>query len=285
MNLQSKICLVTGANSGIGKAAALGLAKTGAVVALLCRDENRGRTAQEQIKAESGNNSIELFTADLSSQASIRRFSGEFHKKHDRLHVLVNNAGTFSSARHVTVDGLEQTFAVNYLARFLLVSLLLDLLKNGAPSRIIDVSGAYHAKGRLDFDNLQLEKGYGGARANNQTKLANVLFTYQLAKKLEGDRITVNTLHPGTVATDLIMKDPGTSAFMKLLYRFFKRFMKTPEQGAATIVYLATSPEVEGITGKYFVNKRAVPSSGLSNDRELGAKLWQTSEAILNEKL
>ena len=207
MTMQGKICLVTGASSGIGKATALGLAKMGATVVMVCRDANKGEAALSEIKRNSGSSSVDLLLADLSSQEAIRRLATEYKSKYQQLHVLINNAGVYYTKRHVTVDGLEAMFAVNYLARFLLTNLLLDIIKRSAPARVINVAGAYHAKGKINFDDLQGEKDFDGQRANHQSKLADVLFTYELARRLEGTGVTVNCLHPGMVATDLIDKD------------------------------------------------------------------------------
>jgi retinol dehydrogenase-14 len=280
MTMQGKICLVTGASSGIGKATALELANMGATVVTVCRDANKGQAALTEIKQKSGNSSVALLIADLSSQEAIRRLATEYKSKYRQLHVLINNAGVYYTKRHVTVDGLEAMFAVNYLARFLLTSLLLDIIKSSAPARIINVAGAYHAKGRIDFDDLQGEKNFDGQRANHQSKLADVLFTYELARRLEGTGVTINCLHPGMVATDLIDKDQDFPRFYKYLYKLSRPLMKSPARGAETSLYLASSPEVEGITGQYFVNKKISPSSPESHDRELARLLWDVSEKL-----
>ena len=183
MLMDGKICLVTGASSGIGKATALGLARMGTTVVMVCRDTNKGQVALAEIRQKSGNNSIDLLVADLSSQAAIRSLASEYRSKYQHLHVLINNAGVYYTKRHVTNDGLEAMFAVNYLAHFLLTNLLLDIIKSSAPARIINVAGAYHAKGRINFDNLQGERDFDGQRANHQSKLADVLFTCELARR------------------------------------------------------------------------------------------------------
>lgn len=271
--MKGRICLITGANSGIGKATALGLAKMGATVVMVCRNRGLGEASLAEIKVKSGNEPVELMLADLASQESVRQLVRDYKDRYQQLHVLINNAETYSTKRQVTVDGIETTFAVNYLARFLLTNLLLDTLKNSAPARIVDVAGAYHSKGRIDFDDLQGEKDYDGAHANNQSKLANVLFTYELARKLKGTGVTANCLHPGAVATSLVEKDPNYPSLMRLLYKLFKPFLKSPEKDAETSIYLATSPEVEGTTGKYFVNKKEAKSSKESYDESVSKRL------------
>ncbi len=280
MTMQGKICLVTGASSGIGKATALGLAKMGATVVMVCRDANKGEAALSEIKPKSGSSSVDLLLADLSSQEAIRRLVTEYKSKYQQLHVLINNAGAYYTKRRVTVDGLEAMFAVNYLARFLLTSLLLDIIKRSAPARIINVAGAYHAKGKIDFNDMQGEKDFEGQRANHQSKLADVLFTYELARRLEGTGVTVNCLHPGMVATDLIDKDRDFPRFFKYLYKLSRPLQKSPARGAETSIYLASSPEVEGITGRYFVDKKIAPSSPESHDTQLAKRLWEVSEKL-----
>jgi len=280
MTMNGKICLVTGANSGIGKATALGLAKMGATVVMVCRDANKGEAALSEIKRKSGSNSVDLLLADLSSQEAIRRLATEYKSKYQQLHVLINNAGVYYTKRHVTVNGLEAMFAVNYLARFLLTNLLLDIIEQSAPARIINVAGAYHAKGKINFDDLQGEKDFDGQRANHQSKLADVLFTYELARRLEGTGVTINCLHPGMVATDLIDKDKDFPVFFKYLYKLSRPLMKSPVKGAETSIYLASSPEVESVTGRYFVNKKIAESSPESHDPQLAQRLWAVSEKL-----
>jgi NAD(P)-dependent dehydrogenase (short-subunit alcohol dehydrogenase family) len=201
--MRGKICIVTGANSGIGKATALGLAEMGATVVMLCRDRGRGEAAQAEIRGEAGGDAVELMLADLSFQASVRDFVERFGRAYDRLHVLVNNAGVVAPRRTVTADGLELTFAVNYLAPFLLSNLLVGALKAGAPSRVVNVASSLHRRGKISFDDLQLEKDYNFARAGYQSKLALILFTYELARRLEGAAVTANCLHPGAVRTHI----------------------------------------------------------------------------------
>jgi retinol dehydrogenase 14 len=274
--MQGRICMVTGASSGLGKATALGLAKLGAQVVMVCRDEVRGKVARQDIVKESGNTKVELLLADLSSLSDVDALAETFKQRFDKLHVLINNAGVYWRERHVTRDGFEETFAVNYLAPFLLTNLLLETLQASAPSRVINVAGAYHRRGRIHFDNLQLARGYTGAVANSQSQLARVLFTYELARRLAGTGVTANCLHPGSVRTN-ITRDMPKSLWL-LANTLFRPFFVSPERGAETILYLASSPEVEHTSGKYFVNKRPAKSSRASYDIELTKKLWTTSE-------
>ncbi|MFQ5793638.1 MAG: SDR family oxidoreductase [Candidatus Bipolaricaulia bacterium] len=246
--MQGKTRIVTGANSGIGKATALGLAKLGVTVVMVCRNPRKGEAAMAEIKAQSGNESVDLMIADLSSQQSIRQLVADFTDRYQRLHVLINNAGLHLSRRFVTADGIETTFAVNHLASFLLTNLLLDVLKASAPARIVNVTSSAHSR-TMDFDNLQGEKQYNGMQTYTQSKLANILFTYELARRLEGTGVTVNCLHPGTVRSGLQRNLPR-------IFRLLRLFFATPEKGAETSIYLASSPEVEGVSGKYFSDKR-----------------------------
>lgn len=274
--MQGRICIVTGANSGLGKATALGLAKLGAQVVMVCRHQARGEAAHQDIIKGSGNKDVTLLIADLSSQGDIYALAETFKQRFDKLHVLINNAGVYLRKRQLTKDGLEQTFAVNYLSPFLLTNLLLELLQASVPARIINVAGAYHRRGEIHFDDLQLARDYTGATANNQSQLARVLFTYELARRLEGTGVTVNCLHPGSVRTDITRNMPKTLQF--LAGTVFRPFFVSPERGAETILYLATSPEVETMSGGYFVNKRPVLSSRASYNSELAKRLWTLSE-------
>ena len=270
-----KVCLITGATSGIGKATAMGLASMGAGVVMVGRDRGRGEAAMAEIKKESGNASVDLVLADLSSQEEIRRLADEFEQAYPRLDVLVNNAGVFCGKRTTTADGVETTFAVNHLAYFLLTNLLLDKIKASAPSRIVTVSSGDHRNGTIDFDDLQGEKGYKGAKAYSQSKLANVLFTYELARRLEGTGVTANCLHPGAgIRTNFGSGVPGAFGFM---VRALTPLMKSPEKGAQTSIYLASSPEVEGSSGGYFAKKAEARSSDVSHDARLARRLWEVS--------
>ncbi len=274
--MHGRIVMITGANSGIGKATAMALATMGATVVMVCRDQSKGEVAQAEIVAVSDNQTVDLMKADLSSQKSIHQLAADFRARYPQLHVLINNAGVNLPKRTVTVDGVETQFAVNHLAPFLLTNLLLDVIKASAPSRIINLNSVVHTRGKLDFDNLQGEKRYRGFGMYSQTKLANMLFTYELARRLEGTSVTVNALHPGPVRTNL-----GSDYFwMKPLITVLRPLTLSPEQGAETSVFLASSPEVESINGKYFVKKKAVPSSKESYDEAAAKRLWQISEEL-----
>lgn len=278
MNLNDKTMVVTGANSGIGKETAAGLAKQGAQVVMICRDRQRGEAAQAEIIQESGNEQVDLLLADLSSQASIKDAARAYRERYGRLDVLVNNAGGFFMKRELTVDGLEKTFALDHLGYFLLTNLLLDLIIDSAPSRIVNVSSGAHMNAQLDFDDLQNENSYSGMKAYGQAKLANIYFTYELARRLAETRVTVNALHPGFVATNLAANNGFLAkAAMKLLGPIFGT---SPKKGAETPIYLASSAGVAGISGKYFVNCQAVPSSPISYDEQIAQRLWAVSESI-----
>lgn len=273
--MAGKTCILTGANTGIGKATALGLAKMGATVVMVCRSLERGEAAMAEIKRGSGNDSVSLLLADLSSRAAIHRLAADFKAKYPNLHVLINNAAIIPKKRTVAEDGLETQFAVNHVAYFLLTNLLLDQLKASAPSRIINVSSQVHNGASIDFDDLQSERSYSPTRVYGWTKLANVLFTYELAHRLEGTRVTVNCLHPGTVATNMLADYmPGGLRFLA------KMIGVSSEEGARTSLFLATSPEVEGVSGKYFVNQGAVHSSKASYDKTAARRLWQVSAEL-----
>jgi retinol dehydrogenase-14 len=278
--MNDNVCLITGASSGIGKATALGLARMGMTVAIVARDRERGQAALAEVKAASGNPNVDLLLADLSSQAEVRRLAEEVKSRYPHLHVLINNAGVAPSKRQVTAEGLEMAFVVNYLAPFLLTNLLLDLLKASAPARVVNVAGDFHRKATMRFDDLMSEREYSGARANNQAKLALILFTYELARRLDGTGVTANCLHPGPVATDAPLKDPDLSPFGRFMYRLVRTFFQSPEKGAETSVYLASSAEVTGLTGKYFIKKQAVASSHESYDEEIARRLWATSAQL-----
>ncbi len=277
-NMTGKTCLVTGATSGIGKATATGLARLGASLVLVARDRAKGEATVAELGAATGNPRIELLEADLSSQASVRQLAQDFRRGHERLHVLVNNAGGYWATRHTTADGLELTFALNHLAYFLLTNLLLDVLRASAPARVVNVTSGAQALGDIHFDDLQGARRYRGQAAYNQPKLANVLFTYELARRLEGTGVTVNCVHPGVVRSNFGLADPNR--VLRLLTPLARPFMRTPEQGAATSIWLASSPEVEGVTGRYFANRQAKRSSRRSYDLELAGRLWRVSEEL-----
>ena len=278
-SMQGKICVVTGANSGIGKATVLGLAEMGATVVMVCRDRARGEAVQSEVKEKSGNNAVDLLLADLSSQQSIRELAETFKQGYAELHVLINNAGGFNLTRRETVDGLERTFAVNYLAPFLLTNLLLDVIKASAPARIVNVSSDAHEEGYIRLDDLQSEKRYRSMRAYGQSKLALVVFSYELARRLQGTGVTVNCLHPGFVATNIAQRDLVFPA--RIMAKFILSLLGiSPEEGAKTSLYLATSPEVEGVTGKYFDKGKEKSSVPISYDTSLQQRLWEMSAEV-----
>jgi NAD(P)-dependent dehydrogenase (short-subunit alcohol dehydrogenase family) len=275
-SMAGKIVLITGASQGIGKATALGLGRMGARLCLVVRDPEKGKAVAAQIAAE-GNREVEVLCADLASQAEIRRIAAEFDARHERLDVLVNNAGAIFPTRKTTVDGIEQTFALNHLAYFMLTCLLRDKLKASAPSRVINVSSAAHGTGRIDFDDLGGERKYSLGKAYAQSKLANVLFTHELARRLVGTGVTANCLHPGVVSTGFGRAEPG---WFKLAVRLLTPFMITEDKGAETSIYLASSPDVEGVTGAYFVKSKRRRSSKPSYDADLARRLWEVSEKM-----
>jgi len=279
--MQGKVVLITGATNGIGKAAALELAKMGATMVIVGRNAAKTEGVVTEIRQQSRNSSIESIVADLSSMAEVRRVADEFKERHDRLHVLINNAGAMFTRRYETVDGCEMTFALNHLAYFLLTNLLLDTLKASAPSRIVNVSSDAHKGMKLNFDDLQNRRAYRmfGNQAYGQSKLANILFTYELARRLQGTGVTANVLHPGFVATGFGHNNGGiVSLMLSVMHRVIAL---TPEQGAETIIYLASSPEVEGVSGKYYDKGRAISSSPQSYDEAAARRLWQVSEQMV----
>jgi NAD(P)-dependent dehydrogenase (short-subunit alcohol dehydrogenase family) len=273
-----KICLVTGATSGIGKVIATALAAQEAEVVIVGRNAQKTQATVQQIRAETGNDLVHFLLADFSDLGQVRDLAEAFKKQYSRLDVLVNNAGAYFNTRRPTLYGVEKTFLVNHLAPFLLTNLLLDILKDSESARIVNVSSGAHTSGSMDFDDLGFKHFYFGMWAYSRSKLANILFTYELCRRLEGGRVAVNALHPGHVATDIWRTD--FSFFGPAIKWFMERIALTPEQGADNTIYLASAPEVEGVTGKYFVKREAVPSSPLSYDREVAQKLWEVSEKI-----
>ena len=280
-SMQEKVCIVTGANSGIGKATALGLAQMGATVIMVCRDRAKGEEAQKEIKTKSGNDAVGLMLADLSSQESIRQLAENFQQHYEQLHVLINNAGVVHLSRRETGDGLEMMFAVNYLAPFLLTNLLLDRLKASAPARIVNVSSDSHQSGYIKMGDLQSEKKYRFMRAYGQSKLALVLFTYELSRRLQGTGVTANCLHPGFVATHIGQNGIGPvgRGITKLI---FSNLGISPEEGAKTSIYLASSSEIEGVTGKYFIKSIPIRSAPISYDESLQRQMWEESAKLVN---
>jgi NAD(P)-dependent dehydrogenase (short-subunit alcohol dehydrogenase family) len=276
--MQNKIVMVTGATDGIGKVTARALVEKGAQVVVIGRNRAKTEKTVAEIKRKTGRDTVDYLLADFASQAEIRQLATRFRARYDRLDVLVNNAGTMLISRKETADLLETTFAVNHLAHFLLTNLLLDLIKASAPARIINVSSDVHQGQTLDFDDLQMERGYRGMVAYGRSKLANLYFTYELARRSGGTDVTVHALHPGFVATNLGADN------MPLLGGLLKRVINlaamNAEKGARTSIYLAISPEVAGVTGKYFVNCRPVSSSPVSYDETAARRLWQISEEL-----
>jgi retinol dehydrogenase 14 len=272
--MAGRTVLVTGGTAGIGRATALGLAEMGAHLAITGRDRGRAEAAAREIRAVAGGQ-VEVFVADLSVQAEVRRLAGEVLQCLSRIDVLVNNAGGYWNTRHVTADGLERTFAVNHLAPFLLTGLLLDRLMHSAPARVVTVSSNAHAAGRIDFGDLQGERSYSGARAYSQSKLANVLFTYELARRQPATCVTANALHPGVVRTAFGAEDP--SGIQRLFIPVMRPFMKSPARGAATSVHVASAPDLEQVTGGYFAAGRPRSSAARSYDEAAAARLWQVS--------
>ena len=272
--LKGKTCMITGASSGLGRAMALELAQMGASLVLVCRDRTRGENVMAEIRERTGNPAVSLMLADLSVQQSIRTLAADFLARGEPLHVLVNNAGVFNLKRSLTADGIETVFAVNHLSYFMLTLLLLDRIKQSAPARIVNVASNAHRWGSINFDDLGGARSYRSSRIYGQSKLANILFTYELARRLEGTGVTVNCVHPGAVATGL---GANNGALAKLLMPVIGLFMRSPEQGAATQIFLAASPEVEGVSGKYFVDCKPAQSNQESYDTAVARRLWEVS--------
>jgi NAD(P)-dependent dehydrogenase (short-subunit alcohol dehydrogenase family) len=278
-SMAGKTALITGGTSGIGRAAAVALSSIGARVGITGRNRERAEAAAATIGRESGNAAVDVFVADMSSQTEVRQLGAEVLSAYPCLDVLLNNVGGFWAHRHVTADGLEHTFALNHLAPFLLTHLLLERLVASAPARIVTVSSRAHAMGTIDFDDLMGTRKYSGQRAYNQSKLANVMFTYELATRLEGTRVTATVLHPGVTSTAFGAEDPTRG--MTPLVAALRPFMRSAERGADTAVYLASSPEVEGVTGRYFANRKTKKSHTDSYDSVITARLWRVSGELV----
>jgi retinol dehydrogenase 12 len=272
-NMQDKVILISGGTSGIGKEAARALAKQGAAVVIVARSEQKAQDTVRMIQQESGNQKVEYLLADLSSMEEVRKVAGQFRARYPRLDVLLNNAGAFFMDTRKSVDGIEMTWALNHLNYFVLTLELIDMLVASAPARVVNVSSNAHMGGRIDFQALRENKMKGFWKGYSQTKLANVYFTYELSRRLHGSAATVNALHPGLVATGF-GPQTGVNRFMM---RLLKPFSLTPVQGAQTLIYLAASPEVEGVTGKYFFECQAIPSSRWSYDPQAARLLWDWS--------
>ena len=276
-SLAGKVCLVTGATSGIGKVTARELAQRGATVVVVGRSEARSAATVSQIRRQTDNSSVEFLLADLSSQQDVRRLAKEFENRYPRLDVLVNNAGAIMLSRRESVDGIEMTFALNHLAYFLLTNLLLDRLKSSAPARIVNVASNSHERAKLDLDDIQVRGRYWGFGAYARSKLANILFSYELARRLEGTGVTVNALHPGLVGTNFLANN---GPFGKLLRMAVVVKGMSVERGARTSIYLASSPDVEKVTGRYYFKEQDVPSSIASYDEDSARQLWRLSAEL-----
>ena len=274
-----KVCIVTGSNSGIGKETALALTGMGATVVMAVRDLQRGEEARNEILKRTGKDTIDLMICDLSSTQSIRQFVLEFSTKYDRLDVLINNAGAGCHERQITEDGFERSLAVNYLGPFLLTRELLPILENSAPSRVINLSSGLHRRAKIDFDDIQSERNYNGMRVYESTKLMLLMYTYELARRLDGTGVTANVVLPGFVATNLGANMGGFRN--KIMFKMMRPFQINPEKGAETSVYVATSPELESVTGKCFAKSQERLSSEGSYDESVQKKIWDVAESLL----
>jgi retinol dehydrogenase-14 len=275
--MDGRTCLVTGASSGIGQATAIALASAGATVGIVARDRRRGERTRSELQRRTGRDDAVLFIADLSSMKHVRRLAAEVNERLSSLHVLLSNAAVITPTREVTEDGFERQLAVNHLAPFLLINLLLDRLRASAPARVIVMASQVEREGVIDFENLHLEHAWTRLGAYNRSKLANVLFTYELARRLRGSGVTANCLHPGVIATPLL---DDYNASPRALGFLTRRRWPSPEEGARTPVYLATAPELEGVSGKYFREQREAGSSPQSHDPQLAERLWQESARL-----
>ena len=277
--MAGKVVLITGGTGGIGKATAIGLAAIGARVGITGRDLARAEQAAADIRSASENPAVDAFAADMTSQAEVRRLAATVLDAYPRLHVLVNNVGGFWAHRHPTADGLERTFALNHLAPFLLTNLLLDRLKASAPARVVTVSSGAQSMGRIDFDDLQGALNYSGQRAYNQSKLANIMFTNELARRLDGAGVTATSVHPGVVRTNFGAEDQAW--FFTIISRVVRPLLKTPAQGAQTPIYLASSPDMDGISGQFFVNRKPKTPNKVAYDTDMTARLWRVSTDLV----
>ena len=277
--MAGKVVLITGGTGGIGKATAIGLAAIGARVGITGRDLARAEQAAADIRSASENPAVDAFAADMTSQAEVRRLAAAVLDAYPRLHVLINNVGGFWAHQHPTVDGLERTFALNHLAPFLLTNLLLDRLKASAPARVVTVSSGAQSMGRIDFDDLQGALNYSGQRAYNQSKLANIMFTNELARRLDGAGVTATSVHPGVVRTNFGAEDQAW--FFTIISRVVRPLLKTPAQGAQTPIYLASSPDMDGISGQFFVNRKPKTANKVANDTDMTARLWRVSTDLV----
>jgi NAD(P)-dependent dehydrogenase (short-subunit alcohol dehydrogenase family) len=277
-DLTGKTCIVTGGSTGIGHETALGLARVGAHVLVVCRNRARGERSVERIRKETGSESVDLMLADLSAQASVRRLARDILERHPEIHVLVNNAGVYRTRRELTEDGIESTLATNHLGPFLLTNLLLERIVASAPARIVNLTSDLHRRARVDLDDLGLERRFSGTRAYMQSKLANLLFNHELARRLAGREIEVNAVHPGAVATEIGQGDGGLVA---AFFRLGRPFLLKPARGAETPLYLAASDEVKGVSGRYFIKCRQVEPSDDARDDDLARRLWEASKKLV----
>lgn len=271
--MKDQICIVTGSTSGIGKETVFGLARLGATVVMIARNPELGNQTKADVVRETGNSNIDVLIADLASQQAIRHVADEFKSKYKTISLLINNAG-YAGPRVLTDDGIERTFAVNHLAYFLLTNLLLDVLKASAPARILNVSSEAHRNVTINFEDLQMENNYSGLRAYSVSKLCNVLFTYELARRLEGSSVTANALHPGFLSTGIFREAPAVVQFA------VKIIAGSPEKGAEAIIHLGTAPQLANVSGKYFSGKKEVRSAEQTYDREAAERLWKISEQM-----
>lgn len=277
-DMQGKVCLVTGATSGIGKVTAAALAAQGAQVIVVGRDQQKAEETVQQITTETGNDSVQFLLADFSDLKQVGKLASAFNQHFTHLDVLVNNAGTFFNTRHVTSYGVEKTFLVNHMAPFLLTNLLLDLIRSSVPARIVNVSSEAHKYATMDLDDLEFKRGFSGMKAYGRSKLANIMFTYELARRTAGSEVTANAVHPGHVATNMWRTNfPIIGPALKWVMSLFAL---SPEEGADNSIYLASSPEVEGVTGKYFVERQPAQSSPASYNEEIAQRLWEVSENL-----
>jgi retinol dehydrogenase-14 len=279
LRMAGRVVLITGGTGGIGKATAIGLATVGARVGITGRDPARAEQAAADIRAGSGNPAVDAFAADMSSQAEVRRLAAAVLDSYPRLDVLVNNVGGFWAHRHPTTDGLEHTFALNHLAPFLLTNLLLDRLKASSQARVVTVSSGAQSAGRIDFDDLEGARNYSGQRAYSQSKLANIMFTFELARRLEGTGVTANCVHPGVVRTNFGAEDQAW--LFTIVSHAVLPFLKTPTQGALTSIYLASSPDIDGVSGQFFANRKPKTANKLAYDTDMAARLWQVSADLV----
>lgn len=276
-DMRGKVCLITGGTSGIGLITADALAQAGATVIIVGRSSEKTQLAVRTIQEKTGSQNVEFLLGDLSNQAEVRRMAADFHQRHHQLHVLINNAGAVFMSRRLSQDGIEMTFALNHLAYFLFTDLLLDLLMASAPARIINVSSAAHISQQINLSDLQNQHKYSSWKAYGQSKLANLYFTYELARRLDGTGVTVNALHPGFVATNFGRSNGG---LFNPIFKLAQFAAISPVEGAKTSIYLATSPDVNGVTGKYFVKSKPVSSSPVSYDEKTARKLWEISQEM-----